>query len=515
MNDVNEEKKGTFLTPSLVVLGITAVVWLIIFFMEISMSFKAYSPVKGVTGSPWVGFKNYKEILSSFAFGRVLKNTVIFNLLFSAMVYGIALLAGYIILSLPKGSLLRDVLSVLSILPLFLSGEVYTGWLIELFGSTTFINPGLMRFLHPLFSALKYSGIPIMVMYILDEAREEKDYSLSLKVSGLFALTSLAFIASSCFSLTKAMYNPLVYESLDMLDTYSFRKGLMESQYGVNSSLGVIQTLITLLSATALFLPIKSLCVATFKEVKIKKCKENIFRKVISSLTSLLIFTAIYFLPYFLNGQPFSVSAAKPPIVSPMLNYLVLTLISSLIASVLAALISRSFISPSKKVILIAGILLSLVTILSAKPNNISQFLMIKSMGFLNTGFAIILTTGFSAAAVWAMVAILKAEGNISSKSFFLAMTAIFFIQTALTYSNSTPPQLYFHNINLSPSLILRSMSASMQNMNGLNERIALNNAVGLYGFILSLPSLLLFLAAKLVVPKTQLLSIITGAMKS
>lgn len=525
MNNVTEEKKGsyhnttyrkgTYGASSLIPLGIVALVWLIIFFMEISMSLKAYSPIKGIIGSPWVGFKNYNELFSSLAFGRVLQNTIVFNLLFAAMVFGIALIMGHIILSFPKGSMYRDILAILFILPLFLSGEVYTGWLIELFGSTAFVNPRLMRILHPLFSALKYSGIPIMVLYVLDELQEEKNYSLSLKAAGLFALTSLAFIANSCFSLTKAMYNPMVYESLDMLDTYSFRKGLMENQFGLNSAVGVVQTLLTLLSVAALSIPIKFLFKAIFKEVKIKKFEENLNRNIISSVIALFIFAALYFMPYILNGQPFSLKGAKPSIVSPIVNYLVIALISAFIASSLAALISKCFISLNRKVVYSAAILLSLVTILAAKPNNISQYLMIKSMGAVNTGFAIILATGFSAAAVWAMICIVKMEGNISSRPFFLGVTAIFLIQTALIYSNSTPPQIYFHNINLSPNLIFKSMSMGMQNLQSLNEKISFNNVIGFYGFIISLPSLLLFTAAKLLIPKTKLIAIITGGMKS
>lgn len=518
-NETQEERisnridyRKSFGTVSLIALGVILTVWIVIFFRELIISLQAYSIVNGIIGSPWVGFANFKEVFASMAFGRVLLNTVTFNLLFSAMVFGIALIMGCITITLPKSSIYRDILVILCIFPLFLSAEVYTGWLISLLGSNLFINPAAIRFLHPLFSSIKYAGIPIMLIYILDESHEEKDPLLSLKVAGLFSLVSLAMITNSCFSLTKAMYNPLVYESLDMIDTFMYRKGLLEAQMSVSSALGVIQTLISLLSVAALFIPIKLLFLGTFKKMKIKAVSENIVQKLVSSIIALVVFAAIYFLPYILNGQPFHIGVVRFPIVSPIVNYLVLSLLSALIATTLATIMSLSFVSPNKKVVLSAVIILSLLTILTARPINFSQYLMVKSMGFVNTDFAIILVTCFSTAAVWAMACILRNEDHFSTKAFSLAMVGVFLIQTAIIYCNSTPPTLYSHNLNL--FLIFQSISSGMQNMGTVAERISLRNSTGLYGFILSLPSLLLFLTAKILLPKRQLISIISGGIK-
>ena len=43
------------------------------------IAFKNFNLVKGIWGSPWVGFKHFERFLQSYQFGRVLKNTLIIS----------------------------------------------------------------------------------------------------------------------------------------------------------------------------------------------------------------------------------------------------------------------------------------------------------------------------------------------------------------------------------------------------------------------------------------------------
>jgi ABC-type polysaccharide transport system permease subunit len=505
-------RRSSYGTLSLLVLIGILTVWLLIFFREVSISLKSYNIMKGISGSPSIGLENYKTLFATPGFRQVLRNTIVFNVLFSIMVFIISLTLGCVITALPKKALYRDVLATLCIFQLFLPSEVYVGWLINLLGSSLFINPSAMTLLHPLFAAVKYAGIPIFLLHILDELQDKRELLLAIKTSALFSLSSLALIANGSFSLTNALRNPMNSGAIDILDTFIFRKGLLEAEMSSGSALGVIQTLVSLLSFAVLFIPIKYLFLSTFKELKEKNAPENTLKKLISAIIALVIFAAVYFIPYFLNKQPFF--SMQLPIVSPVTNYLVISIISALIATVFSAVTSWSFVDCNKKVVFSAIIILSVVTVLSSKPFYNSQYLMIRSIGFVNTGFSIIAVTGFSAASVWAMACTLKTEAKITSGLFPLAMTAILLIQTAFIYSNSTPPLIYFHNPNLSPILIYRNISSVMQNMQSLNERISLYNAMGLYGFIISVPSLLFFLTAKMFLPGRYLISIISGAIK-
>lgn len=45
------------------------------------MAFQNYSPIKGITGSPWVGLKHFVNIFRSMKFPLMLRNTLAINLL--------------------------------------------------------------------------------------------------------------------------------------------------------------------------------------------------------------------------------------------------------------------------------------------------------------------------------------------------------------------------------------------------------------------------------------------------
>jgi putative aldouronate transport system permease protein len=46
----------------------------------IQIAFRDYKAVFGITGSPWVGFKNFTDFFSAYYFGRLLTNTLLLNL---------------------------------------------------------------------------------------------------------------------------------------------------------------------------------------------------------------------------------------------------------------------------------------------------------------------------------------------------------------------------------------------------------------------------------------------------
>ena len=44
------------------------------------IAFKEYTPIKGILGSPWIGFQNFHDFFTSYYFWRILKNTVLISL---------------------------------------------------------------------------------------------------------------------------------------------------------------------------------------------------------------------------------------------------------------------------------------------------------------------------------------------------------------------------------------------------------------------------------------------------
>ena len=175
-----------------------------------------------------MGSKHFQALMESSEFMHVVSNTISFNLKFAGLVFVLAVLAGYVLLALP--SKLRQGAVMLGALIVLLPVSVYSHWWMYVLGSEPFLQESVMSFLHPLLSALKYMGIPIAIIYAASESRSSRDAWLPIKGAGLFALSSLALIGSGLFSMTYLLSNPITMSTMDVLDTYILRSGLMPGQ---------------------------------------------------------------------------------------------------------------------------------------------------------------------------------------------------------------------------------------------------------------------------------------------
>ncbi|KMS85195.1 ABC transporter permease [Streptomyces regensis] len=135
-----------------------ALVHLLLFFgypivKNVVMSFQEYSPTTFYTGAaPFVGLRNYTEILSADGFWRVLLTTVVFTVgsVVGQFVIGLAL-ALFFQRKFPLGGLLRSLLLLPWLLPLVVSGTAWR-WMLD---TDSGIVDQALRGLH-----LVSSGIP-------------------------------------------------------------------------------------------------------------------------------------------------------------------------------------------------------------------------------------------------------------------------------------------------------------------------------------------------------------------
>ncbi len=86
IKQVKRKKKITGDKIQLIMMAAPAVLLTFVFsylaYFGLVLPFKNYRPVKGLLGSDWVGFKNFKFLLTSQDLGRILKNTLLMNGLF-------------------------------------------------------------------------------------------------------------------------------------------------------------------------------------------------------------------------------------------------------------------------------------------------------------------------------------------------------------------------------------------------------------------------------------------------
>ena len=128
----------------LYVLVLPAVVWVIIFqywpLYGIQIAFRDYSPVQGITGSPFAGLSHFERFVTSFNFGQLLSNTLI--LAFYELIAGFPI---PIILALALNSLRQKyfsrVVQLITYAPNFISVVVVVGMLVMLLDPSTGIVP--------------------------------------------------------------------------------------------------------------------------------------------------------------------------------------------------------------------------------------------------------------------------------------------------------------------------------------------------------------------------------------
>ena len=103
------------------------------------IAFKNYYPKKGIMGSPWAGFSNFKIIFGDPEFWRVLRNTVIIGSCKIIISFIFALLTALLINEIRLRVFKKTVQTIVTF-PHFLSWVVVGGFIMNLFGRTGAVN---------------------------------------------------------------------------------------------------------------------------------------------------------------------------------------------------------------------------------------------------------------------------------------------------------------------------------------------------------------------------------------
>lgn len=248
----------------------------------ITIAFKDFRISKGILGSPWVGFEHFKELLQDDYFYKVLWNTVILN--FYGLVFGFTFIIFLaLMMNEIKITLLKRLFQTFVYLPHFISWVVFAGlisiflspsegpinYIISQFGHekiyflnsnewfrTVLVSSGIVKTagfgtiiylasmagINPeLYESAMVDGanrLRMMWHITLPRIRPTIAVMLILQVAGLF---------NSNFEQVYNLYNPLVMESGDVLSTYLYRVGLLESSFEMATALGLIFSVIGLI----------------------------------------------------------------------------------------------------------------------------------------------------------------------------------------------------------------------------------------------------------------------------
>ena len=253
------------------------------------IAFEDYNPGKGFLGSDWVGLKWFRMAMQMPDFPKIVRNTVVIALGKMIFTQLFAVLFALLINEV-RNPLFKRTVQTVTYFPHFLSWVIIGGVFIDMLSTKGMINQAIKALGgRPIFFLGSNQWFqPVMVML---EVWKEFGYGASIylaaitsinpelyeaaKIDGasrvgqvwyvtipgisvtivMMATLALGGIMNAGFDQIFIMYNASVYETADILDTFIYRQGLVDSQYSLSTALGLFKSLIgaTLLIVTNLF----------------------------------------------------------------------------------------------------------------------------------------------------------------------------------------------------------------------------------------------------------------------
>ncbi len=257
----------------------------------IVIAFQKFIPAKGLFGDQkWVGLKNFKYVLDMPNFDNIMWNTI--SIAMAKIILGLIVpIIFAILINEVANSALKRGIQTLIYLPHLLSWVVLGGILIDILSPSGGILNSLINALgfEPIFFLGDNKWFPTTM--VLTETWKEFGYgtiiylaaitgidpslyeaahmdganrwkqTLHITLPGmrmvivLLMVLSLGNVLNAGFDQIFNLYSPPVYESGDIIDTFVYRIGLLEAQYGVATAVGLFKSVVsfTLISVSYFF----------------------------------------------------------------------------------------------------------------------------------------------------------------------------------------------------------------------------------------------------------------------
>lgn len=248
----------------------------------IAIAFQKYIPTQGLFHSKWIGLDNFRYVMELPDFYRVLWNTI--YIAFMKIIVGLVVpILIAILLNEIRKNAVKRLVQTLVYLPHFLSWVILSGILLDVLSPKEGIVNAALRamgmqsifflgdnhwfpFTLVLTNEWKEFGFSTIVYLAailginpslyeaatMDGANRFKQ-TLHITLPGmtpiivLLATLSIGNVLNAGFEQVFNLYSPIVYESGDIIDTFVYRIGMIDAQYGVATAVGLFKSLVSLI----------------------------------------------------------------------------------------------------------------------------------------------------------------------------------------------------------------------------------------------------------------------------
>ncbi len=245
------------------------------------IAFKDFSPGKGILASQWAdnfGLKHFIDFFNSYFFCRTLKNTLVISL--SSLLFSFpAPIILALLLNEVKNKFFKQTVQTISYMPHFISLVVVCS-LIKLFTSdmgivTYFLSmfgyhsgsmlakPGLFVPIYVISGIWQHVGWD-SIIYLAALSGIDQSLYEAAKIDGANRWKQMLHITLPGISITIVilfilaiggimnvgyekiilLYNPGIYETSDVISSFVYRKGLLESNWSFSAAVGLFNSVI-------------------------------------------------------------------------------------------------------------------------------------------------------------------------------------------------------------------------------------------------------------------------------
>lgn len=251
----------------------------------IVIAFQRFRVSAGITGSPWVGFENFRRFFEDIYFWRVLRNTVTISLLSIVVGFPMPIILALIINEV-RVKWFKKTVQTITYMPHFISMVVVCSMIRAFCQSNGIFNDVIVfwggektnllaqkEFFYPIYiisGVWQSIGWDSIIYLAAISGIDQEQYEaarvdgagrfrqiISITLPGLLPTIAMLFvlrlggILNVGFEKILLLYQPLTYEVADVISTYVYRKGLIGADFSYSSAVGLFNSVVNIIFLVA------------------------------------------------------------------------------------------------------------------------------------------------------------------------------------------------------------------------------------------------------------------------
>lgn len=274
--------------PVLYLMAVPVIVYFLVFHYApmygVIIAFKNYVPARGIMGSKWVDLTHFQNFFNDMYFGRLVRNTLVINLKLLIFGFPIPILFA-VLLNEIRFKNFRRTIQTVTYLPHFISAVVICGifrdftksnglltWIYAMFGGEKIDLLTRVEYFQPIFvgmnvwqefgwdSIIYFAALsaidPTLYEAAMIDGASRFQRAVHVTLPSIMPTITILLVMrignmmSLGWERIVLMYNPLIYETSDVISTYVYRRGLVEFNYSYSAAVGLFNSLCNIVLLT-------------------------------------------------------------------------------------------------------------------------------------------------------------------------------------------------------------------------------------------------------------------------